>query len=69
MIKFERNDGRFYYMQVEKDLFNDLVLTVIRGGRHSSVRRSACVGHVQYIMAELVKLCKRRMQRGYCLIE
>lgn len=69
MIKFERSDGRYYYMSVERDLFNDLVLMVIRGGASANRRYSVCVGHVQDIMAELLRLCKRRLQRGYILVQ
>lgn len=69
MIKFENKDnGRYYYMSEYKDILNDWVLTIIRGGITSRVIR-----HYGYLcrndlQAEIARLSKRRLQRGYKLV-
>jgi hypothetical protein len=38
MLKFENpTNGRYYYLYIERDLLNDMVLTIIRGGSRSRV--------------------------------
>jgi hypothetical protein len=69
MIKFERDDGRFYYMSVEKDMFDDLVLLVVRGGSRNRVVHRSSVGHIETIMATIIQLSRRRLQRGYTLVQ
>lgn len=68
MIKFERDDGRYYYMRIERDMFNDMVLFVIRGGIRHNISKRVCVGSIQAIMAKINELSVRRLQRGYTLV-
>ena len=69
MIKFEnKTNGRYYYLSVEKDLFND-VLVVVRGGiNYSPRRRVVCHGYNE-IYKHVERLCKIRLTRGYTLID
>jgi len=70
MIKFEnKENGRYYYLMIERDLFDDFVLRIIRGGIYA--RRSIC----QYkalsedaIEKEIQRLSRIRLQRGYTLV-
>lgn len=69
MIKFEnKTNGRFYYLSIQKDLLNDIVLTIIRGGSNSRVVRNICYDSMESIMKELQRLMKRRLKRGYTLV-
>lgn len=69
MIKFEnQQNGRYYYLSVHKDLLNDWVLSVIRGGRHSRVVRHFGYGCRMALQKELDRLSKRRIKRGYTLV-
>lgn len=69
MIKFERNDGRYYYMSVEHDLFGYPVLFVLRGGRSVCVRSCVAQGSLDDIIKKAVQLSKRRLQRGYTVVQ
>lgn len=70
MIKFEnQSNGRYYYLSIEKDLFDDYVLCVLRGGRnHRRNVRQFINLDCKEIDKEIEKLSKRRLQRGYTLI-
>lgn len=69
MIKFEnKENGRFYYMRIEKDLFNDTVICVIRGGAHISVSRLIFCDGEMGARKEIDRLSRVRLQRGYTLV-
>lgn len=69
MLKFENpNNGRYYYIFKERDLLNDLVLTVIRGGNNTHVRRSIGFDCELAIHKEICRLSKKRIKRGYILV-
>ena len=69
MIKFEnKENGRFYYMKIEKDLFNDTVISIVRGGRNVSVNKLIfCIDEVS-ASKEVSRLSRVRLQRGYTLV-
>ena len=70
MIKFENaENGRFYYLVKEKDIFNALVLTVIRGGTHSRVVRHFGFNCEISIQREIERISRQRLKRGYRLIQ
>lgn len=69
MLKFENaTNGRFYYLYVDKDMLNDMVLRVIYGGRNISRTRTLLEGNRLAIQKELDRLSKRRIKRGYTLV-
>jgi len=70
MLKFEnKNNGRYYYIYVETDLFGDNVLCVIRGGTYvSGILSRMLSGTEETIQAEIERLSRLRLQRGYILI-
>ncbi len=69
MIKFENEkNGRFYYIDVDRDLFDELVIVVTRGGRFSSINKLIhCVDDV-HCQAEINRLTRLRLQRGYTVV-
>lgn len=73
LLKYENPiNGRYYYIFVDKDILNDFVLTVIRGGTLRGVR-SRTVRHFGYacrvaLQKELDRLSKKRIARGYRLV-
>lgn len=70
MIKFENpENGRYYYLLVQRDLLGDLVLMVYRGGNHGlSFCRTINVGDTNIIAEDIQKISKKRLKRGYKLI-
>lgn len=69
MIKFEnKNNGRYYYLYVQKDLLNDFSLIILRGGRFSS--RVHHIGFSSFIGCEraISRITKRRIKRGYEIV-
>ena len=69
MIRFDnKSNGRFFYIQVGRDALNDMVLTVIRGGRGVSVVRHFGFNCLSLLQKEIDKLTKRRLKRGYDLV-
>lgn len=70
MIKFENvNTLRYFYLITHKDLFDQWVLTIIRGGRHHRVVRHFGFNCRTAIKKEIEKISKRRIQRGYTLVQ
>lgn len=68
MIKFENPvNGRFYYLHVHTDLFNQLVLTVIRGGKDISITQHFGFDCKDRIDKEIERITKLRLRRGYVL--
>ena len=65
MIKYERADGRYYYMSEQRDMTGDTVLVVVRGGH--GVRVSRVYGFADTAMREkrIKTLAKRRESHGY----
>lgn len=69
MIKFEnKNNGRYYYLSIRQDLLNQLVLTVLRGGRCSNVIRTIKFSCMESITREIQRLIQRRLKRGYSFV-
>jgi hypothetical protein len=69
MIKFEnKSNGRFYYIAIERDLFDELGILVIRGGNRTSVRRFIYLGEQTLCQTEIERISKIRLARGYTLI-
>lgn len=69
MIKFEnRSNGRYYYLAVQRDMLNEHVLIIIRGGHHSNVVRRMGFNSALVLQDQIDRLSKRRLQRGYSLI-
>lgn len=70
MIKFENpSNGRFYYILVIKDMINDSVLRIIYGGRRVSRQRNISCGHQNLLRLEIEKISKKRLSRGYILVQ
>ena len=69
MIKFEnKENGRFYYLNVKKDLFDEWVLVVIRGGRYTSLVRTYGFNCLYSIQNEINRITHIRIKRGYTLV-
>lgn len=69
MLKFENpTNGRYYYIIKNKDMINDLAITVIRGGIHHNVTRRMGYNDPGQLEREVEKLVKRRIKRGYVLV-
>lgn len=71
MIKFEnKSNGRYYYLYIQRDMLNDVVLTVVRGGRNVRVARNVSIlyDNRDSLSDEIARLSKRRIKRGYHLI-
>jgi len=69
MIKFEnKNNGRYFYLYIARDMFDDLVLTVIRGGRNARVLRNYRSGDLPVLEGEIARISKQRIKRGYTLV-
>jgi len=66
MVKFENpTNGRFYYMYIEKDLFDDMALVIVRGNKHSIIIRNYDFNCRNKIMEEIVRISNIREKRGY----
>lgn len=70
MIKFEnKNNGRYYYLFINRDIFGEFVLTTIRGGLNVRVMRHFGFNDLEKIHREIDRIKKRRLQRGYTLVQ
>jgi len=68
LIKFEnKTNGRFYYIKVYTDLLGDKVLTIIRGGKYFNIIRHYGYKDPLLIDAEIKRISKIRLQRGYLI--
>jgi len=68
MIKFEnKSNGRFYYMEIRKDLLDYVVVIVFGGSNVTRTRTIACDSRMD-LHKELDRLSKRRIGRGYVLV-
>jgi len=69
MIKFENQEnGRFYYLRVQKDMTGDDVLVVVRGGRDISITRTYGFPNSQARDKRIKALMRRRIRNGYSLV-
>ena len=69
MLKFENGENnRFYYIFVQSDLLGKNVLRVIYGGKHHVRRITIYEGNDKEIDKKITELVKRRIKRGYTLI-
>lgn len=70
MIKFENKvNGRFYYLQVKRDIFDDLVIHITRGGRHVSHVSLVFCDNDRSVRDKIRQITQRRLARGYTLIQ
>lgn len=70
MVKFENHaNGRYYYLSTERDLLDENVLVVIRGSRNCRVVRRVQFGSRDDCLAEIERISKIRVRRGYSLVE
>lgn len=68
MIKFEnKSNGRFYYIEVKKDLFDELVIHITRGGRNHSVNYLIYCDNPCSCRSQIDRIKKIRLRRGYTL--
>lgn len=69
MIKFENKvNGRYFYLYIARDMFDDLVLTVIRGGANARVQYNYRHGSLPVLEGEVARISKQRIKRGYTLV-
>ncbi len=69
MIKFEnKTNGRFYYLYIERDILNDLVLRIVRGGHRVSLSRTVSYVSPEAMFQKIQDIIKRRIKRGYTLV-
>lgn len=70
MLRFEnKTNGRYFYVMRSEDILNNLVLTIIRGGRKARVVRHYGYDCRLKIDEEIKRLTKRRIKRGYVLLD
>ncbi len=70
MIKFENHlNGRYYYLYLHKDLFDDLVLTVVRGGKFNRIVRNHYFRCKKRALQEIERISRIREKRGYRLVQ
>lgn len=70
MFKFEnQKNKRFYYIEVKKDLFKDVVINTIRGGSNVTLERTVFCGNGLELRRKLRQIFRKRLSRGYTLIE
>ncbi len=69
MLKFENHiNGRFYYLQIKRDMLNDLVINIIFGGRGVTRLRTIACDSRLILHKEIEKISKTRLRRGYVLV-
>ena len=70
MLKFENKvNGRYYYLQKHIDMLGHFTLVVTRGGRAVNVIRRYGFDCEIALTKKIEILIKRRLQRGYSLIQ
>lgn len=68
-IKFEnKTTNRYFYIQIDKDLINDYMMVIRRGGQFKNVILKKGFSCWNALQKELDKIMKRRLQRGYSLV-
>lgn len=69
MLKFEnKTNGRFYYLSIERDLLNDLILRIVRGGHSVSLCRTVSHLDPETMLKKIQEIIKKRIRRGYTLV-
>jgi hypothetical protein len=70
MIKLENvTTKRYYYLVAYRDLFDDNLLDIFRGGNNRNVRVSLHFDSADARKSEIKRLIQRRIQRGYTLVD
>ncbi len=70
MIKFENySNGRYFYIKIQKDLLNDTILTIFRGGRNHHIVRHYGYNCPRIIANAIRRLSRLRLRRGYTLVQ
>lgn len=70
MLKFENHsNGRFYYLSLSRDLLQDHILSVIRGGPNKHVSAIIATGSAEALSQKIISITKRRLSRGYTLVK
>jgi len=70
MLKLENKaNGRYYYIYIQKDLFNAICLHIIRGGRHRNVHRLLFCASILEAHKTVERLMLIRLKHGYTLID
>lgn len=68
MLKFENpTNGRYYYLDVQRDLLDDCVLVIFRGGHHHNRIDRIFLPSGDALRTTINRLSKRRLARGYIL--
>jgi hypothetical protein len=69
MLKFENpENGRYYYVSITKDLFNDLVININFGGRFNHFSRHVFCENREILERRILEITARRRVRGYFLV-
>lgn len=69
MIKFENeSNGRFYYIEVKRDLLDDCVLYINYGGSNVTRHRAVFCGNDEELQQEIQRITKKRIKRGYSIV-
>jgi len=69
MLKFENaTNGRFYYIYIDRDIVNELVLRITYGGRNVSRTRTIFSGSHDNLRNEIDRISRKRLRRGYKLV-
>jgi hypothetical protein len=69
MLKFEnKSNGRYYYIYIQRDMLNDHVLTILRGGKNARICRNIIVSDSGCIDEKVKYLTRLRLKRGYTLV-
>ena len=70
MLKFEnKSNGRYYYIFVDKDMLDDIVLRIVYGGRYINRTRTILCSNRNLIQREIDRLSRKRLKRGYTLVQ
>ena len=69
MLRFEnKENGRFYYLRLEKDVTDADILVIVRGGRNVRVTRSYSFDSRQDCEKKIRQVVRRRIRHGYTLV-
>ena len=62
MLKFEREDGRYYYISCSHD---KRILYICRGGKRVKVESQRIYDSTESLDKDVKRLSKRRLNHGY----
>lgn len=69
MLKFKNyTNGRYYYVRYIKDMLDDYILCISRGGRHNRCMSNQVFRSLEEVQQKLFQIKKRRLANGYDLI-